>query len=84
MTCIYVYITIYAIHFTNNFNTNSIKEKYDNKEKIKMDLISLNKQIKDMQNEMKLLLNDNAKNNDCLKYTHFLFDKAYTKYNWYR
>lgn len=63
-----------------NFNIIGIKEKYDNNERIKMNLISLNKQIKDMQDEMKLLLNDNTKNNDCLKYTHFLFDKAYTKY----
>ena len=64
-----------------DFNINSIKEKYDNKEKIKMNLISLNKQIKDMQDEMKILLNDNTKNNDCLKYTHFLFDKLKNKKN---
>ena len=63
-----------------DFDLTSIKEKYDNNERIKINLISLNKQIKDMQNEMKILLNDNAKNNDCLKYTHFLFDKSYTKY----
>lgn len=63
-----------------DFNIIGIKEKYNNKERIKMNLISLNKQIKDMQEEMKLLLNNNTKNNDCLKYTHFLFDKAYTKY----
>lgn len=63
-----------------DFNIIGIKEKYDNNERIKMNLISLNKQIKDMQDEMKSLLNDNTKSNDCLKYTHFLFDKAYTKY----
>ena len=26
------------------------------------------------------LLNENNKNNECMKYTHFLFDRAYTKY----
>lgn len=62
------------------FNINNIKEKYDNKERIKMDLISLNKQIKNMQTDMKYLLKENNKNNDCIKYTHFLFDRMYTKY----
>lgn len=63
-----------------DFNINSIKEKYDNDKRIKLDLISLNKQIRDMQDEMKSLLNENNKNNECMKYTHFLFDRAYTKY----
>lgn len=63
-----------------DFNINNIKEKYDNNKRIKKDLISLNKQIKDMQNSMKSLLNENNKNNDCMKYTHFLFDRTYTKY----
>ena len=63
-----------------DFNVIGIKDKYDNAKKIKLDLISLNKQIRDMQENMKELLNENAKNNDCIKYTHFLFDKAYTKY----
>ena len=43
-------------------------------------MTSLNKQIRDMQDEMKSLLNENNKNNECMKYTHFLFDRAYTKY----
>lgn len=63
-----------------DFNIIKIKDKYDNNEKIKMDLISLNKKIKDMQNDMKSLLNENLRDNDCMKYTHFLFDSAYTKY----
>ena len=63
-----------------DFNINGIKEKYDNDKRIKLDLISLNKQIRDMQDEMKSLLNENNKNNECMKYTHFLFDRAYTKY----
>ena len=33
-----------------------------------------------MQDEMKSLLNENNKNNECMKYTHFLFDRVYTKY----
>ena len=33
-----------------------------------------------MQTEMKEMLNENLRNNDCMKYTHFLFDWAYTKY----
>ena len=63
-----------------DFGIEKIKERYDNKGKIKMNLISLNKQIKDMKYEMMSLLNENSKDNDCLKYTHFLFDKTYTKY----
>ena len=63
-----------------NFNVNNIKDKYENNERIKMKLISLNKQINDMQDDMKSLLKENSKNNDCMKYTHFLFDRAYTKY----
>lgn len=63
-----------------NFNIKGIKDKYDNNKKIKLDLISLNKQIRDMQDNMKALLNENTKNNDCMKYTHFLFDRTYTKY----
>ena len=58
----------------------SICEKYDNDKRIKQDLISLNKKAKDMQVEMKEMINENLKNNDCLKYTHFLFDRSYTKY----
>ena len=33
-----------------------------------------------MQDEMKSILNENNKNNECMKYTHFLFDRTYTKY----
>ena len=63
-----------------DFRINSIKEKYNNDKRIKLDLISLSKQIRDIQNEMKSLLNENKKNNECMKYTHFLFDRSYTKY----
>jgi hypothetical protein len=63
-----------------DFDIKSICEKYDNDKRIKQDLISLNKKTKDMQLEMKKMINENLKNNDCLKYTHFLFDKSYTKY----
>lgn len=62
------------------FDIKSICEKYDNDKRIKQDLISLNKKTKDMQVEMKEMINENLKNNDCLKYTHFLFDRSYTKY----
>lgn len=47
---------------------------------IKQNLISLNKKINDMKMEIKKLLEKNLNDNDCLKYTHFLFDKNYTKY----
>lgn len=63
-----------------DFGIKDISEKYDNDKKIKQDLISLNKKTKDMQTEMKEMLNENLKNNDCMKYTHFLFDRSYTKY----
>lgn len=63
-----------------NFNVINIKEKYSRNDRITMDLISLNKQIKAMQKNMKDLIKENSKNNDCLKYTHFLFDRVYTKY----
>lgn len=63
-----------------DFGIKDICEKYDNDKKIKQDLISLNKKTKNMQTEMKEMLNENLKNNDCMKYTHFLFDRAYTKY----
>lgn len=63
-----------------DFGVNGISEKYSNGKKIKQDLISLNKKIKDMQVEMKEMLNENLKNNDCMKYTHFLFDRSYTRY----
>ena len=62
------------------FNVMNIKEKYSRDDRITMDLISLNKQIKTMQKDMKDLIRENSKNNDCLKYTHFLFDRVYTKY----
>ncbi len=63
-----------------NFNIVSICEKYDNNRRIKQDLISLNKKTKDIQMEMKEMIYENSKNNDCLKYTHFLFDRSYTRY----
>ena len=63
-----------------DFGIKDICEKYDNDKKIKQDLISLNKKTKNMQTEMKEMLNENLKNNHCMKYTHFLFDRAYTKY----
>ena len=63
-----------------DFGINEIIEKYDDGKRIKKNLISLNKKAKDMQIEMKEMLNENFKNNECMKYTHFLFDGAYTKY----
>lgn len=54
--------------------------RYNNGESIKQNLISLNKRINNMKNDMHKLLERNIKNNDCLKYTHFLFDGNYTKY----
>ena len=62
-----------------DFDIKSIFEKYDNDKRITQDLISLNKKIY-MQIEVKEMINENLKNNDCLKYTHFLFDRSYTKY----
>lgn len=63
-----------------DFNILEISDKYDNKMPIKQNLISLNKKINDMKMDMKKLLEKNLNDNDCLKYTHFLFDKNYTKY----
>lgn len=63
-----------------DFEIKNIIEKYTNNQKIKQDLISLNKKIKDMQLELKDMINQNNRDNDCLKYTHFLFDSTYTKY----
>lgn len=42
-----------------NFDIINIKNKYDSNEKIKMNLISLNKEIKDMQEGFKALISDN-------------------------
>ena len=42
-----------------NFYIINIKNKYDSNEKIKMNLISLNKEIKDMQEGFKALISDN-------------------------
>lgn len=63
-----------------NFGISEIITRYDNKEPIKQNLISLNKKIKDLKKDMKKLTEQNLNNNDCLKYTHFLFDKTYTRY----
>lgn len=63
-----------------DFKINNIKADYNNDERIKMKLISLNKQINDMKKDFKNLIEANNKDNECLKYTHFLFDKKYTKY----
>ena len=63
-----------------DFRLSEITSRYDNKEPIKQNLISLNKKINDMKKEMKKLIEQNLDNNDCLKYTHFLFDRVYTKY----
>ena len=63
-----------------DFKINNIKADYNNDERIKMKLISLNKQINDMKKDFKNLIEANNKDNECLKYTHFLFDKEYTKY----
>lgn len=63
-----------------DFEIKNIIEKYTNNQKIKQDLISLNKKIKDMHLELKDMINQNNRDNDCLKYTYFLFDSTYTKY----
>ena len=63
-----------------DFEIKKIINNYDNNEKIKRNLISLNRKISEMQKELKKYCIQNQKNNECLKYTHFLFDKSYTKY----
>jgi len=63
-----------------DFEIDNIINRYDNNERIKMNLTSLNKKINDMKKELKKYTVDNQKNNECLKYTHFLFDGNYTKY----
>lgn len=63
-----------------DFEIENIINRYDNNERIKMNLTSLNKKINDMKKELKKYTVDNQKNNECLKYTHFLFDSNYTKY----
>lgn len=63
-----------------DFEIDNIINRYDNNERIKMNLTSLNKKINDMKKELKKYTLDNQKDNECLKYTHFLFDGNYTKY----
>jgi len=63
-----------------DFEIDNIINRYDNKKRIKMSLTSLNKKINVMKKELKKYTVDNQKNNECLKYTHFLFDGNYTKY----
>lgn len=63
-----------------NFELDNIINRYENNKRIKMDLVSLNKKINDIQKELKKYIVDNQKNNENLKYTHFLFDGSYTKY----
>ena len=48
--------------------------------KIKKDLISLNAKLNNIKKDFCNQLNLNEKNNECLKYTHFLFDNAYKRY----
>ncbi len=57
-----------------------IIDSYENKKPIKQKLISLNKNINTAKKEMETLIKNNMTNSDCLKYTHFLFDRNYTKY----
>lgn len=63
-----------------DFNIENIINKQTNNHKIKKDLNLLDKEIKNIQNDMKKIMKENIRNNDCLKYTHFLFDKQYTNY----
>lgn len=63
-----------------DFKLDDIINQYDNGQNIKKSLKSLNKEINDMKKIFNKYINDNQKNNECLKYTHFLFDANYTKY----
>ena len=63
-----------------DFEINNIIQRYENKKKIKRTLTSLNKTINEMKQEFKKYITSNEKDNECLKYTHFLFDSNYTKY----
>jgi len=63
-----------------DFQIDTVINRYDNNERIKMNLISLNKQINNIKKGLKSYISSNQKNNECLKYTHFLFDGSYTKY----
>lgn len=63
-----------------DFGVNTIIKKYSNEVKIKKDLISLNAKLNNIKKYFCNQLNLNEKNNECLKYTHFLFDSAYKRY----
>ena len=78
-----LYETILSkLHYYTNykFDVENIINRNNEGKAIKMNLLMLNKQIKEMQNDMHSLINTNSKSNECMKYTHFLFDGAYTKY----
>lgn len=63
-----------------NFEIDKIIKKYDNNKKIKQDLILLNSKLNKIQSQFNKNCSLNLKNNECLKYTHFLFDSVYTRY----
>ena len=63
-----------------DFGIDEIYQKVNDNKPHKQLIISLNKKIKDMKSEMTQIINDNISNNDCLKYTPFLFENKYTKY----
>ena len=56
-----------------DFNIKNIIEKYDNNQKIKQDLISLNSRINKIQEEFQKSCSKNKKNNECEKYTSYIF-----------
>lgn len=63
-----------------DFGISEIMDRYNDGLSIKRNMISLNKKINDMKKDMDCLLKINDSNNECFKYTHFLFDNSYTKY----
>lgn len=63
-----------------DFDINNIINQYNDNKRIKMNLTSLSKKINDMKIKFKKYTTNNRNNNECLKYSHFLFDSNYTKY----
>lgn len=63
-----------------DFGINKIIEKNNSKKRIKRDLISLNTKLNTIKADFNKQININNKNNECLKYTHFLFDNVYKQY----
>lgn len=66
--------------YNTDFNIKDIIDSYDKGKPIKRKVQSLNKNINAVKSNLKKLIDDSLNNNDCMKYTHFLFDRNYTKY----